>query len=84
MIKKNGAAYKVIFQVGVFQGNNFNLTTAYVMTLKKKIPENSCNRLTPLNKFWSAMVLYALLSIKTNTLCFRDNRLSKYINFVCG
>lgn len=47
MIKKNGAAYKVIFQVGVFQGNNFNLTTAYVMTL----PENSCNRLTPLNKF---------------------------------
>lgn len=35
MIKKNGAAYKVIFQVGVFQGNNFNLTTAYVMTLKK-------------------------------------------------
>lgn len=51
MIKKNGATYKVIFQVGVFQGNNFNLTTAYVMTLKKKIPENSCNRLTPLNKF---------------------------------
>lgn len=43
MIKKNGAAYKVIFQVGVFQGNNFNLTTAYA--------ENSCNRLTPLNKF---------------------------------
>lgn len=36
MIKKNGAVYKVIFQVGVFQGNNFNLTTAYVMTLKKK------------------------------------------------
>lgn len=36
MIKKNGAACKVIFQVGVFQGNNFNLTTAYVMTLKKK------------------------------------------------
>lgn len=30
--KKNDATYKVIYWVGVFQGNKFNLTTANVIT----------------------------------------------------
>lgn len=49
--KKNDATYKVIYWVGVFQGNKFNLTTANVMTpydffrsekksLKKKLQYN--------------------------------------------
>lgn len=30
--QKNDATYKLIYWVGVFQGNKFNLTTANVMT----------------------------------------------------
>lgn len=58
MIKKNGAAYKVIFQVGVFQGNNFNLTTAYVMTLKKKIPENNATQQILISHGFICLTLY--------------------------
>lgn len=63
--KKNDATYKVIYWVGVFQGNKFNLTTANVMTPydffrseKKKPEKKSCNTIFDQSWFYAVLNKY--------------------------